>query len=132
MQVFLPNTDGEVNNDNEEYRYMISFVTEDGIGEHTFENYGYLEFDDVEDVLGFILSNEYFIMDWTWDKRIYSSKERVIIDCFTTEDGFEYYKVYLEGKMDRTPSNIMDDGIFMEGSSIDDYSDEWIIVEDYR
>jgi hypothetical protein len=63
-------------------------------------------------------------------------KEKVIIDVFNTEDGYEYFRVYLAYKKINEyipPSNLHNEGIFFYKENIDeDYILEWDIVADYR
>ena len=62
----------------------------------------------------------------------YTNKERVVIEHCTSEDGYAYYYVHVEGNYDRIPMNLDCSGIFHDADSIDEYSDEWEIVEDGR
>ncbi len=63
-------------------------------------------------------------------------KEKVIIDVFNTEDGYEYFRVYLAYKKIGEfipPNNLHNEGIFFYNENIDeDYLKEWDIVADYR
>jgi len=57
-------------------------------------------------------------------------KERVIIDVYTTEDGYELIKVHTTCK-GKYPPNNCDTGYFLY--DIDEkYFDDWEVVEDYR
>ncbi len=58
-------------------------------------------------------------------------KEKVIIDVYTTEDGYELIKVYSANSKEQYPPSNCDTGYFLY--DIDDYlMEDWDIVEDYR
>jgi hypothetical protein len=69
-------------------------------------------------------------------RRIKMKKEKVIIDVFESEDGYEFFRVYLAHQkigVYTPPSNLNGEGIFIYSEHIDDdYLDEWDIVEDFR
>ncbi len=61
-------------------------------------------------------------------------KEQVIIDVFETEDGYEYFRVYLAHKPigeHIPPSNTSNGGFFLYNID-EDYIEEWDVVEDFR
>jgi hypothetical protein len=57
-------------------------------------------------------------------------KERVIIDVYHTEDGYELIKVYTSCKGQYPPRNC-DTGYFMYDID-EEYFEDWEVVEDYR
>ena len=63
-------------------------------------------------------------------------KEKVIIDVFESEAGYEFFRVYLAHKKIGEfipPSNLNNEGIFIYSEHIDDdYLEEWDVVEDFR
>jgi hypothetical protein len=61
-------------------------------------------------------------------------KERVIIDVWNTEDGYEIFRVYLAGKpagIHEPPNNTYNGGFFSYDID-EEYFKDWIVVEDYR
>jgi hypothetical protein len=61
-------------------------------------------------------------------------KERVIIDVWNTEDGYEIFRVYLAGKsagVHEPPNNTHNGGFFCYDID-EEYFEEWEVVEDYR
>lgn len=57
-------------------------------------------------------------------------KQKVIIDVYHTEDGYELIKVYTDCKNQYPPSNC-ETGYFMYDID-EEYFDDWEVVEDYR
>tara|TARA_R100000152_G_C6537807_1_gene17109 strand:- start:116 stop:313 length:198 start_codon:yes stop_codon:yes gene_type:complete len=62
------------------------------------------------------------------------SKEKVVIDVWNTEDGYQIYRVYRAYKpigVFEPPNNTYDGGFFRY--DIDEkYFKDWDVVEDYR
>ena len=60
-------------------------------------------------------------------------KEKVIIDVYHDESGHEFYRVYLDdGCYDTPPNNLSGNGNFLNSYDIDDHTNEWEVIKDYR
>tara|TARA_R100000808_G_scaffold17592_1_gene38820 strand:- start:620 stop:814 length:195 start_codon:yes stop_codon:yes gene_type:complete len=60
-----------------------------------------------------------------------NEKERVIIDVYYTEDGFEVTRVHTADYNKYPPNNCGSGGFFLYDIA-EDYLKDWEIVEDYR
>jgi len=58
-----------------------------------------------------------------------TKKQNVIIDVYFDENQNEYYKV--KTIIGNPPDNC-DSGVFLNEYDIDEYSDKWYVVRDYR
>ena len=59
-------------------------------------------------------------------------KEKVIIDVYTTEDGYELIKVYKEDSKEQYPPSNCDNGYFFSGEIAEVFFKDWEVVRDYR